>query len=139
METITMSPKRERVKLSPEQLFAIYQECLAPGAPIKDIRECNGLRPWDLAGIRKKVRSAAREALAHQGKPGRRPKIVAAAQHDKTRAELQQAKDALAAVGHELALLKKGRARAQGHAQRPFPGCGQKLSLQLYQRTLTPA
>jgi len=107
METATMSPKKERVKLSPEQLFAVYQECLVPGAPVKAILERNGLRPWDLASIRKKVRAAALEALAHQGTPGRPHKIVSAHQYDKTLAELRQAKDALAAVGHERALLKK--------------------------------
>jgi len=107
METATMSPKKERVKLSPEQLFAVYQECLVPGAPVKDILERAGLKPWDLASIRKKVRAAALEALAHQGTPGRPHKIVPAEQYNKTLAELQQTKDALAAVGHELALLKK--------------------------------
>jgi len=126
METATMSPKKEHVKLSPEPLFAVYQECLVPGAPIKAILERNGLNPWDLAGIRKKVRAAALDALTHQGTPGRPHTIVSAHQYDKTLAELQQAKDALAAVGHKRALLKKRPVRAQRATQRPFPYSSQK-------------
>ena len=36
MEPI-MNIKKERLKLTPEQLFDIYLECNAPGAPVKTI------------------------------------------------------------------------------------------------------
>src|SRR3989338_6751834 len=51
--------KKERLKLTPEQLFNIYLECNAPGAPVKTILDRYGLRPWDLVAIRKKVKAAA--------------------------------------------------------------------------------
>ena len=54
--------KKERLKLTPEQLFNLYLECNAPGAPVKPILERYGLRPWDLIAIRKKVKAAAMEA-----------------------------------------------------------------------------
>ena len=74
MEPI-MNSKKERLKLTPEQLFDIYLECNAPGAPVKPILERYGLRPWDLVAIRKKVKAAAMDALAHPGKQGRYIKI----------------------------------------------------------------
>jgi len=43
-----MNTKKEHVKLTPEQLFDIYLECNAPGAPVKTILGRYGLRPWDL-------------------------------------------------------------------------------------------
>ena len=54
-----MNTKKERVKLTPEQLFNVYLECNAPGAPVKTILERYGLRPWDMVAIRKKVKAAA--------------------------------------------------------------------------------
>ena len=105
METI-MTTKKERLKLTPDQLFDIYLECTAPGAPVKAILERYGLKPWDFVAIRKKVRAGAIEALANV-KPGRKKHVVAVEQFQQTAKELQEAKDALAAVGHELSLLKK--------------------------------
>ena len=70
MEPI-INAKKDRLKLTPEQLFNLYLECNAPGAPVKMILERYGLRPWDLIAIRKKVKAAAMEALAHPGKQGR--------------------------------------------------------------------
>lgn len=99
--------KKERVKLNPEQLFNVYLECNAPGAPVKTILERYGLKTWDLIAIRKKVKSAAMEALSHPGKQGRKQHSIAAEQYQKVSKELEQTKDALAAVGHELSLLKK--------------------------------
>ena len=99
--------KKERLKLSPDQLFNVYLECNAPQAPVKTILERYGLCPWDLVAIRKKVKTAALETLAHPGKQGRKPKIIAIDQYQQVCKELDAAKDALAAVGHELALLKK--------------------------------
>ena len=105
METI-MTTKKERVKLTPEQLFDIYLECTAPGAPVKKILERHGLKPWDMVAIRKKVRTGAIEALAN-AKPGRKKHVVSAEQFQHVSKELDETKDALAAVGHELSLLKK--------------------------------
>lgn len=105
METI-MNTKKERLKLTPEQLFNVYQECNAPGAPVKLILERYNLRPWDLIAIRKKVKAAAIEALAN-AKHGKKKHVVAIEQFQQVSKELGEAKDALAAVGHELSLLKK--------------------------------
>lgn len=106
METI-MNAKKEHLKLNPEQLFNLYLECNAPGAPVKTILERYGLRPWDLVAMRKKVKAAAMEALAHSGKQGRKQQIVPVEQYQRVSKELDETKDALAAVGHELSLLKK--------------------------------
>lgn len=106
MEPI-LSTKKERIKLTPEQLFEVYLECNAPGAPVKTILERYGLRPWDLVAIRKKVKAAAMEALAHPGKLGRKRQVIPVEQYQKVSKELDNTKDALAAVGHELSLLKK--------------------------------
>jgi len=102
-----MNSKKERVKLTPEQLFDIYLECNAPGAPVKTILGRYGLRPWDLVAIRKKIKAAALEALSHPGKQGRKSQVIAVDQYQKVSKELDETKDALAAVGHELSLLKK--------------------------------
>jgi len=99
--------KKERVKLTPEQLFNVYLECNAPGAPVKTILGRYGLKPWDLVAIRKKVKAAALEVLSHPGKQGRKPQVIAVDQYQRVAKELDQTKDALAAVGHELSLLKK--------------------------------
>ncbi len=106
MEPI-INAKKERLKLTPEQLFNLYLECNAPGAPIKMILERYGLRPWDLIAIRKKVKVAATEALAHPGKQRRKQQVVPVEQYQRISKELNETKDALAAVGHELSLLKK--------------------------------
>ena len=102
-----INPKKERTKLTPEQLYEIYLECNAPSAPVKTILARYGLNPWDLVAIRKKVKTAAMDALANPGKPGRRQQSVSVEQYQKVAKELNEAKDALTAVGHELALLKK--------------------------------
>lgn len=108
MEPImNLNLKKERVKLTPEQLFNVYLECNAPGAPVKTILERYGLRPWDLVTIRKKVKSAALDALANPGKQGRKQQVMPVEQYQKVSKELEETKDALAAVGHELSLLKK--------------------------------
>ncbi len=106
MEPI-MNSKKERLSLTPEQLFDIYLECNAPSAPIKTILGRHGLRPWDLVAIRKKVKIAAMEALAHPGKQGRKQQVIPIDQYQRVSKELIETKDALAAVGHELSLLKK--------------------------------
>ena len=108
MENImNANSKKERLKLTPEQLFNIYLECNAPGAPVKMILERYGLRPWDLIAMRKKIKAAAMDALANPGKRGRKQQIVPVEQYHQASKELNETKDALAAVGHELSLLKK--------------------------------
>ena len=110
MENImNTNSKKERLKLTPEQLFNVYLECNAPGAPIKPILERYGLRPWDLVAIRKKIKAASLEALANPGRKGRKHQIIPVEQYQRVSKELSETKDALAAVGHELSLLKKGR------------------------------
>lgn len=101
-----MTIKKERLKLTPEQLFNIYLECTAPEAPVKNILERHGLKPWDMVAIRKKVRAGAIEAIAN-AKPGRKKHVVSAEQFQQVSKELGETKDALAAVGHELSLVKK--------------------------------
>jgi len=103
--------KKERLKLTPEQLFNLYLECNAPGAPVKPILERYGLRPWDLVAIRKKVKAAAMEALANPGKQERKLQVIPVEQYQKVFKELDETKDALAAVGQAV-LVKKGRVRA---------------------------
>jgi len=99
--------KKERLKLTPEQLFNVYLECNAPGAPVKPILERYGLRPWDLVAIRKRVKLAAMEVLANPRRQGRKQQIIPVEQYQRVFKELSETKDALAAVGHELSLLKK--------------------------------
>jgi hypothetical protein len=99
--------KKEQIKLTPEQLFNVYLECNAPQAPVKTILNRYNLNPWDIVAIRKRVKQAALETLSHPGKQGRKQQIVSVEQHQKVCKELEAVKDALAAVGHELALLKK--------------------------------
>ena len=103
----TINAKKERIKLTPEQLFNIYMECNAPGAPVKMILQRYGLVPWDLVAIRKKVKASALEALSKPGKPGRRQQVIPLQQYQRALREIDETKDALAAVGHELSLLKK--------------------------------
>jgi len=103
----TIENKKERIKLTPEQLFNVYMECIAPGAPVKMILQRNGLVPWDLVAIRKKVKAAAIEALSRKGKPGRKQQVIPVEQYQRVARQLEETKDALAAVGHELSLLKK--------------------------------
>jgi len=59
-----------------------------------------------LSGMHRKVRLGAIEALAN-AKPGRKRHVVDAEQFQQVSKELVETKDALAAVGHELSLLKK--------------------------------
>lgn len=88
-------------------MFNIYLECNAPGAPVKLILQQHGLVPWDLVSIRKRIKAAALEALSKPGKRGRKQQVVPVEQYHQVSRELTETKDALAAVGHELSLLKK--------------------------------
>ena len=97
----------KKTKLTPEQLYEIFLECNNPQAPVKDILERHNLKPWELTGIRKRIRESALETLAHPPRKGRRAKTVAVEEYQRNQKELQQAKDALTTVGYELSLLKK--------------------------------
>lgn len=105
LENISM--KKERVKLTPEQLFNIHQEYSIAGAPVKAILQRHGLNPWDLVALRKKVREASLEILSSSGKRGRKRSVVPLEEFQKLSKELEDTKDALSAVGHEFSLLKK--------------------------------
>lgn len=108
MEPImNINSKKDRIKLTPEELFDIYLECNAPGAPVKPILERYGLRPWDLVAIRRKVKLAAMETLANPRRKGRKQQAIPVEQYQRALKELNETKDALCAVGHELSLLKK--------------------------------
>ena len=108
MDTImNINQKKERIKLTPEQIYDIYLECNTPGVSVKSILSRYGLKPWDLVAIRKKIKAASIEALANPQKPGRRQQSVSQDQYQRLAKELNETKDALSAVGHTLALLKK--------------------------------
>jgi hypothetical protein len=47
------------------------------------------------------------ESLTNPGKQGRKQQIIPVEQYQKVSKELDETKDALAAVAHELSLLKK--------------------------------
>jgi len=49
------------------------------------------------------------ETLANPRRKGRKQQAIPAEQYQRALKELNETKDALAAVGHELSLLKKGR------------------------------
>lgn len=63
--------------------------------------------PWDLVAIRKKIKFGALEALSKPGKQGRKQQVIPFQQYQSVIRQLEETKDALAAVGHELSLLKK--------------------------------
>jgi hypothetical protein len=97
----------KKPKLTPEQLFDIYQECSMPNAPVKAILDRYNLKPWNLIALRKRIKQAAISELTNPAKPGKKKAMVPVENLAQVDKELTQAKDALAAVGHELALLKK--------------------------------
>ena len=97
----------KKPKLTPEQLFDIYQECSMPNAPVKGILDRYGLKPWHLIALRKRIKHAALSELSNPSKPGRKKMFVPSEDLTQLDKELSQTKDALSAVGHELALLKK--------------------------------
>jgi len=100
--------KKEKVKLTPEEMFNIFLECSTVNAPVKEILERYHLKPWNLVEIRKRIKEASLEALENKGKRRYKSKPpVTFEQFQIVSRELEQTKDALAAVGHELSLLKK--------------------------------
>ena len=107
METMSKTVIKGKVKLLPEEIFAIYQECTIPGAPIKSILSRYGMHPWELAVIRKRIKEAALEALANPRPKGKKKTMVPIEDLHQVYRELSATKDALATVGYELSLLKK--------------------------------
>lgn len=103
----TMVNEKSKMVLTPEEMFNIFMECNTANAPVKQILERYNLKPWHLVEIRKKIKEGALESLANRGKHKRKLVVISADQHHRVHRELEQAKEALAAVGHELALLKK--------------------------------
>lgn len=104
----TINQTKGRVKHTPEELYQIYQECNVPGTPVKLVLQRHGMRPWELSVLRKRAREALLSAFASP--PGRRKNRVDMVPRNKYQSllyELEETKDALAAVAHELALLKK--------------------------------
>jgi hypothetical protein len=93
--------------LTPETLYQIFLECSVPGTPVKTILEQHGLKPWDLSIIRKRVRESALAELSRNGRSGAPKKMIPLEEYRKVEKELVAVKDALATIGHELALLKK--------------------------------
>lgn len=107
MDTITQT--KGRIKHTPEELYQIYQECNVPGTPVKLVLERHGIKPWELSALRKKAREALFSAFAGtlHGRKKNNNALIPLNQHKSVLQELEATKDALAAVGHELALLKK--------------------------------
>ncbi len=104
METLI---KKERIKPTPEMLFNVYIETSHAGAPVKDILQRYGLKPWDLAIIRKKIKEAALEALSKNGKRGVKKQLVPLEEYRRMSRQWEETKEALATIGYELTLLKK--------------------------------
>ena len=103
-----ISKTNGRMKRTPEELYQIYQECNVPGTPVKLVLQRHGIKPWDLSALRKKARETLLFAFA--GNLHARKKtngMVPLREHQTVLRELEAVKEALAAVGHELALLKK--------------------------------
>ena len=99
---------KKQIKHTPEELYQIYQECNVPGTPVKLVLQRHGLKPWELSALRKRAREAILTAFA--APPGSRKNrldVVPRNQYRSVLYELEETKDALSAVGHSLALLKK--------------------------------
>ena len=107
MVNIDKTVQKRRTKLNPEQLFAIYQECISPTSPVKLILERYGLKPWELAVIRKQIREGAIDRLSQPSTPGRKKTMVPLEEYNQVCRELSAVKDALATLGYEFSLLKK--------------------------------
>lgn len=99
--------KKEKIKLTTEEMFNIFLECSVANAPVKQILERYHIKPWHLVEIRKIVKEASLEALSNKGKRKGKKQYITLERFQSVCRELDQTKDALSAVGHELALSKK--------------------------------
>ena len=93
-----------RKRLTPEQKWQVFLECSRKGASDAEVCRRWGITPWQLRGIRDRVKDGALGALARgPGRPRRDPE-VASLEH-----ELDRTSKAL----HELAIentLLRGKA-----------------------------
>ena len=98
--------KNGRKKLSPEEKWRVYQEALAPGAPVGEILRKYGMYPAELAKIRQQVEKGAKEELG-RNKYRKKPLKVDYNEHEKLKAELTAKEKALAEMSQEFLILKK--------------------------------
>jgi len=98
-------PRPSRHHLSPEKKFQIFLEAQGDGTPVGEILRREGLYSSDLTRIRQQVKEGAMERLALR--PGKRKKMVAAAEYDALQEELAAKERALADLTVELTILRK--------------------------------
>lgn len=92
-------------KLSAEKKFQIFLEAQRGDSLTGELLRREGLYASDLTRIRKQVQEGAIDRLSC--KPGKRPKVVSADEHDLLKNELEQKERALADLAVELAILRK--------------------------------
>ena len=92
-------------KLSAEKKFQIFLEAQRGEKPTGEILRREGLYASDLTRIRKQVQEGAIDRLS--SKPGKRPKVVSADEHELLKKELEEKERALADLSVELAILRK--------------------------------
>jgi transposase-like protein len=95
----------KRQKLSAEKKFQIFLETQRNDTPTGEVLRREGLYASDLTRIRKQVHEGAVERLS--SKPGKRPKVVPAEEHEQLKKELLEKDHALADLSVELAILRK--------------------------------
>jgi transposase-like protein len=92
-------------KLSAEKKYQIFLEAQRGEKPTGEILRREGLYASDLTRIRKQVQEGAIDRLS--AKPGKRPKVVSADEHELLKKELEEKERALADLSVELAILRK--------------------------------
>jgi len=95
----------QRRQLSAEKKFQIFLETQRNETPTGEVLRREGLYASDLTRIRKQVHEGAVERLS--SKPGKRPKVVPAEEHEQLKQELLEKDRALADLSVELAILRK--------------------------------
>ena len=92
-------------KLSAEKKYQIFLEAQRGEKTTGEILRREGLYASDLTRIRKQVQEGAIDRLS--AKPGKRPKVVSADEHELLKKELEEKERALADLSVELAILRK--------------------------------
>jgi len=92
-------------KLSAEKKFQIFLEAQRSETPTGELLRREGLYASDLTRIRKRVQEGAIDRLS--AKPGKRPKVVPADEHELLKKELAEKERALADLSVELVILRK--------------------------------
>lgn len=95
----------KRRNLSAEKKYQVFLEAQRGEKPIGEILRREGLYASDLTRIRKQVQEGAIDRLS--AKPGKRPKVVSADEHESLKKELEEKERALADLSVELAILRK--------------------------------